>query len=92
MLIKEMTPQEIRVLQEFRRVSAETMTVAAVTAIKHPTGGGEAPALSLVEKGFLSADAARENFTLTPKAKEFLAYEPKPEFEEAAAGAAESAE
>jgi hypothetical protein len=29
---------------------------------------------------------------LTPKAKDFLAYDPKPEFEEAGAGAAESAE
>lgn len=93
MLIKEMTEPEIRVLQEFRRVAAETLPLAAITAIKHPAGGGEASALSLVGKGFLSADAARENFTLTPKAKDFLAYDPKPEFEEAgAAGAEESAE
>jgi hypothetical protein len=93
MLIKEMTEQEIRVLQEFRRLAAETMSVAAITAIKHPAGGGEPPALSLVGKGFLSADTARENFTLTPKAKDFLAYDPKPEFEgEGAAGAEESAE
>ena len=89
MLIKEMTEQEIRVLQEFRRLAIETMSLAAITAIKHPAGGGEAPALSLVGKGFLSADAARENFTLTPKAKDFLAYDPKPEFEEAGAAAAE---
>lgn len=93
MLIKEMTEQEIRVLQEFRRVTAETMPVAAIQAIKHPAGGGEAPALSLVGKGFLTADPARENFTLTPKAKEFLVYDPKPEFEEGGAGgAAEPAE
>jgi hypothetical protein len=89
MLIKEMTEQEIRVLQEFRRVAAETMSLPAIQAIKHPAGGGEGPALSLVDKGFLSADAARENFTLTPKAKEFLVYDPKPEFEEAGAGGAE---
>ena len=38
------------------------------------------------------ADDERTSFALTEKAKEFLAYEPKPEFEEAAAGAAESAE
>ena len=93
MLIKEMTPQEIRVLQEFRRVAAETMGVAAIKAVKHPTGGGEAPAFSLVDKGFLTVDAARENFTLTPKAKDFLAYDPKPEFEDGAgAGSEESAE
>jgi hypothetical protein len=82
MLIKGMTEQEIRVLQEYRRVGTESLTIAAIVAIKHPTGGGEAPALSLVEKGFLAADAARENFALTPKAKEFLSYDPKPEFEE----------
>lgn len=87
MLIKGMTEQEIRVLQEFRRVAVETLPLATITAIKHPAGGGEAPALSLVDKGFLAADAARENFTLTPKAKEFLAYDPKPEFEEVGAAA-----
>lgn len=92
MLIKEMTEPEIRVLQEFRRVAAETMSLAAIKAIKHPAGGGEAPVLSLVDKGFLSADAARENFTLTPKAKEFLAYDPKPEFGEAGAAGAAVAE
>ena len=93
MLIKGMTEQEIRVLQEFRRTASETMSIAAVKAIKHPTGGGEAPALSLVSKGFLAADAARENFTLTPMAREFLAYDPKPEFEEVGAAASdESAE
>ncbi len=86
MLIKGMTEQEIRVLQEFRRVTAETMPVATIKAIKHPSAGGEAPALSLVDKGFLTTDGARENFTLTPKAREFLAYDPKPEFEEAGAG------
>ena len=47
------------------------------------------PALSLVQKGYLSADDTRQNFTLTPKAKEFLAYDPKPEFEEAFAVASE---
>ena len=89
MLIKGMTEQEIRVLQEFRRANAETMSIAAIKAIKHPFGGGEAPALTLADKGYLSADAARENFTLTPMAKEFLAYDPKPEFEEAGVAAAE---
>jgi len=86
MLIKGMTEPEIRVLQEFRRVTTDSLPIAAVKAIKHPAGGGEAPALSLVQKGFLSTDAAHETFTLTAKAKEFLAYDPKPEFEEAAAG------
>jgi len=93
MLIKEMTPQEIRVLQEFRRVAAETLGVAAIKAVRHPTGGGEAPAFSLVDKGFLTVDDARENFALTTKAKDFLAYDPKPEFEQGgAAGSEEPAE
>ena len=92
MLIKGMTAQEIRVLQEFRRLATETMTAVAIKALKHPAGGGEAPAISLIAKGYLTSDEGKTSFTLTPKAKEFLAYEPKPEFEEAAAGAAESSE
>ena len=92
MLIKGMTPQEIRVLQEFRRVAAETLAVDAIKAVKHPTGGGDAPAISLISKGYLTADDGRTSFTLTEKAKEFLAYDPKPEFEEAGAAGAESAE
>ena len=92
MLIKGMTEQEIRVLQEFRRLAVESLTIAAVKAIKHPAGGGEAPALSLVGKGFLTIDAARENFALTPTAREFLSYDPKPEFEEGAATQAAVAE
>ena len=85
-----MTAQEMRVLQEFRRVAAETLPVAAIKAIKHPAGGGEAPAVSLVAKGYLSADAGAESYTLTQKAKDFLALDVKPEFEEA--GSAEGAE
>ena len=92
MLIKGMTEQEIRVLQEFRRLAVESLTIAAVKAIKHPAGGGEAPALSLVGKGFLTTDAAQENFALTPGAREFLSYDPKPEFEEGAATQAAEAE
>jgi hypothetical protein len=88
MLIKGMTEQEIRVLQEFRRLAVESLGVAAIKAIKHPAGGGEAPAFSLVDKGFLTTDVARENFALTEKAKDFLSYDPKPEFEEAGAPAA----
>ena len=73
-------------------MAMETLGIDAIKAIKHPAGGGEAPALSLVDKGFLTADAARENFTLTGKAKDFLSYDPKPEFEEAGAAGAVSAE
>jgi hypothetical protein len=87
-----MTEQEIRVLQEFRRMAVESLGIAAIAAIKHPAGGGEGPALSLIDKGFLTADAARENFQLTGKAKDFLSYDPKPEFEEAGSAGAVSAE
>lgn len=74
----------MRVLQEFRRISAETLDLAAIKAIKHPTGGGEAPALSLVDKGYLTTDPSREKFTLTAKAKDFLAINYAPEVESAA--------
>ncbi|HYS53126.1 MAG TPA: hypothetical protein VER58_05105 [Thermoanaerobaculia bacterium] len=89
MLIKGMTEQEIRVLQEFRRLTTETMPLATIKTIKHPVGGGEAPAFSLVQKGYLSADDARQSFSLTQKAKDFLVYDPKPEFEEPSSAASE---
>ena len=79
-----MTAPQIRVLQEFRRVQADAMPLSAIKAIRHPAGGGEAPALSLIGKGYLSSEG--EVFALTPKGKEFLAYDPKPEFEEGGGG------
>ena len=84
-----MNAQEMRVLQEFRRIGTETLALAAIQSIKHPVGGGEAPAVSLVRKGYLTANG--ENFALTQKAKDFLAIDVKPEFEGAGgdAGAAE---
>jgi hypothetical protein len=78
-----MTTPEMRVLQEYRRIGAETMPVEAIKAIKHPVGGGEAPAVSLVAKGYLTADAGGQNFSLTQKAKDFLAIDVKPEVEPA---------
>jgi len=82
MLIRGMTEQEIRVLQEYRRVAAETLDLAAIKAIKHPAGGGEAPARSLVAKGYLTPSADGQSFALTELAREFLAFDPKPEYEE----------
>jgi len=73
----------MRVLQEFRRIVADSMPVAAIKAIKHPAGGGEAPALSLVDKGYLTADGDRQNFALTEKAKSFLAIDARPAVEAA---------
>lgn len=74
-----LTSEEIRVLQEFRRLGGETMTRTAIAAIKHPANGGEAPAVSLVTKGYLTS--AEDGFTLTEQARDFLSYDPKPEFE-----------
>lgn len=76
-----LTIQEMRVLQEYRRLAADTLTVDAIRAIRHPEGGGDAPAFSLVSKGFLTADEGKQNFALTAKAKEFLAIDYKPEHE-----------
>jgi hypothetical protein len=78
-LPKGLTSGEIRVLQEFRRVGGDTMTRTAIAAIKHPAQGGEAPAVSLVTKGYLTSEG--DGFTLTEQAKDFLAYDPKPEFD-----------
>lgn len=73
-----LTPAEIRVLQEFRRLRKQTMTLDEIKAIKHPVGGGEQAALSLTEKGYLTADGTRTSFTLTDKPSEMLSYNPLP--------------
>lgn len=85
-----LTSAEIRVLQEFRRLTTDTLPLETIKAIKHPAGqAGEAPAAALVGKGFLSGEG--ETFTVTQKAKDFLAIEAVPQFEESA-GAAASAD
>jgi hypothetical protein len=86
-----LTTPEIRVMQEFRRLNAETLPVATIKAIKHPVGGGETPAVTLVEKGFLEADAAKENFAMTAKGKDFLAIEALPAVEETSDAAVSAA-
>ena len=62
-------------------MAAETLTAETIKAIKHPSGGGEAPAQSLAAKGFLTSDGSG-GYSLTEKAKEFLAIDAKPLFEE----------
>jgi hypothetical protein len=74
-----LTVQEMRVLQEYRRISAETLPLDTLRAVKHPAGGGEAPVKSLVSKGYLAEGEG--GFTLTPQAKEFLSIDYKPEVE-----------
>ena len=80
-----LTTSEIRVLQEFRRLNVESVPLDTVKAIKHPAGGGEAPAAGLVSKGFLETNGSSESFALTQKAKDFLAIDARPMFEEAGA-------
>ncbi|MDP9191255.1 MAG: hypothetical protein M3P06_06080 [Acidobacteriota bacterium] len=84
-LPNDLTSQEIRVLQEFRRLNLETMTPDQIKAIKHPAGGGEQPAVGLVGKGYLTADPG--GFALTEKSTAFLAIDARPMFEEATAAA-----
>lgn len=87
--------QEIRVLQEFRRLNTDSLTLEQIKAIKHPAGGGEAPAVALVDKGWLETNGNRETFVVTQKAKDLLAIDPKPlveETSEAAPPAVENAE
>ena len=87
-----LTSEEIRVLQEFRRLNAETLPLETLKAVKHPAAaaGGEKPAATLVAKGFLTAEG--ESFTITPKAKDFLAIEAAPAIIETSAAAASAAE
>lgn len=85
-----LTTQEIRVLQEYRLRKTETLSVDAVKAIKHPAGGGEAPAVSLAGKGYV--EAGEGGFTVTQKGKDFLAIDAKPMVEETSDAAASAAE
>ena len=88
-----LTAPEIRVLQEFRRLNADSLSLEQIKAIKHPMGGGEAPAVSLVAKGYLATNGSSESFSVTQKAKDFLAIDAKPMVEESGdAGSAADAD
>ena len=86
-----LTPPEIRVLQEFRRLNSDTLPVDVIKALKHPAGGGEAPAVSLTAKGYLTAAPDNGGFTITAKGKDFLAIEAKPAIEETSDAGASAA-
>jgi len=78
-LPNQMTSQQIRVLQEFRRKAQDTLTSEEVNAIAHPGGGGgEAPAAALVGSGYLSSSEG--SYNLTDRGKEFLARPAVPLF------------
>lgn len=80
------TSEELRVLQEFRRLNAQTLPLVKIKAIQHPAGAaGEGAAGALVGKGWLEADASGDTFTLTQKAQDLLAIDVRPMFEEATA-------
>jgi hypothetical protein len=83
----DLTSEEIRVLQEFRRLTTDTLPLETIKAIKHPIGAaGEKPAVTLVAKGFLTAEG--ETYSVTQKAKDLLAIDPKPMTEDAGDAAA----
>lgn len=85
-----LTTAEIRVLQEFRRLATDTLPLETIKAIKHPAGAlGEAPAAALAGKGFLTGEG--ETFTVTQKAKDFLAIDAVPQFEGTSDAAASAA-
>jgi hypothetical protein len=84
-----LTPQEIRVLQEYRLRNTDTLSADAIKTIKHPAGGGEAPALSLAGKGFVAASDG--GFAITQKGKDFLAIDARPMIEETSDAAASAA-
>ena len=68
---------EIRILQEFRRLGKRELTGGEIGAIRHPVGGGEAAVRGLLEKGFLAGEG-EDRFALTPKSDEILAVDYTP--------------
>lgn len=73
-----LTPAEIRVLQEYRRIGKQEITVDELKAVRHPVGGGESPAALLAGKGYLKAAPDGSAYSLTELATEFLSFDPKP--------------
>ena len=88
----QLTIQEMRVLQEFRRIGAEAMPLSAIQAIKHPAPPTTDLAQSLVAKGYLVFDGEAQGFSLTETAKEFLAIDARPEGESEAEATPETGE
>jgi hypothetical protein len=85
-----LTPQELRVLQEFRRTEKNDLTDDEIAGIRHTHGGGIEPARSLAAKGYLVPAAEGAGFTLTDRAKALLAVNPVPAGSEGESGAAEA--
>lgn len=73
-----LSPQEIRVLQEFRRTEKDELTEEEIIGIKHPGGGGIETARTLLAKGFLAAAPEGSGYCLTDRARTLLAAKPAP--------------
>jgi hypothetical protein len=73
----DMSVEEMRVLQEFRRINAQTLTAEHVATIRHPAAApGEVHGEALVRRGYLTR--SDEGYTLTPAGQQFLAIDAKP--------------
>ncbi|MEO7133400.1 MAG: hypothetical protein ABI024_04190 [Vicinamibacterales bacterium] len=73
----DITVDEMRVLQEYRRIATESMALEAIAAIRHPTGpGGEAAAEGLALKGYLRKEPGA--YVLTARGQAFLVIDAKP--------------
>lgn len=68
---------QIRILQEFRRLAKRELTVAEIGAVRHPAGDPQIALSGLVEKGFL-VEQGEGRFALTPKSDEILAVDYTP--------------
>ena len=77
-LPEKLSAQEIRVLQEFRRIQQDAMTPEEIRGIRHPAGGGEEPARELTGRGWLTLEDSGGSYRLTEKARRFLEWEPVP--------------
>ncbi|HVR42224.1 MAG TPA: hypothetical protein VMS56_02165 [Thermoanaerobaculia bacterium] len=68
---------QIRILQEFRRLGARELAREQIDAIRHPTGGGADALNGLLEKGYLRP-SGEGGFALEPKSDEILGIDHVP--------------
>ena len=78
-----LTVPEMRLLQEYRRLGVESLSLEAIRAIKHPTSVPSDLAQALVAKGFLTFEG--ETFSLAENGKRFLERDVRPADEPAVA-------
>jgi len=73
-------PEELRILQEYRRLARKSMTREEIDLIRHPASA-EGAIEGLLEKGYLVPSGGEGEYLLTPASEELLAVEPVPEWE-----------